>query len=92
MTQQWSIRVTQYEMSFPNKAPKGCLQYHFAGDGDNDGNEDATQIRSFNWNAGNRYSCRVEIFCLAWKNLQPTISFSKKTVSYSEYSEEWKFF
>jgi len=53
VTQQWSIRVTQYEMSFPNKAPKGCLQYHFAGDGDNDGNEDATQIRSFNWNAGN---------------------------------------
>jgi len=52
-TRQWNIKVTQYAMDFPNKAPKGCLQYHFAGDGNDDGNLDTTVIRSFNWNGGN---------------------------------------
>merc|ERR1719420_67678 len=52
-TRQWNIKVTQYAMDFPNKAPKGCLQYHFAGDGDDDGDLDPTVIRSFNWNGGN---------------------------------------
>jgi len=52
-TRQWNIKVTQYAMDFPNKAPKGCLQYHFAGDGNDDGDLDATIIRSFNWNGGN---------------------------------------
>jgi len=52
-TRQWNVKVTQYAMDFPNKAPKGCLQYHFAGDGDDDGELDATVIRSFNWNGGN---------------------------------------
>jgi len=51
-TRQWNIKVTQYAMDFPNKAPKGCLQYHFAGDGNDDGDLDATIIRSFNWNGG----------------------------------------
>jgi len=52
-TRQWNIKVTQYAMDFPNKAPKGCLQYHFAGDGNDDGDLDPTIIRSFNWNGGN---------------------------------------
>jgi len=52
-TRQWNIKVTQYAMDFPNKAPKGCLQYHFAGDGNDDGDLDPTVIRSFNWNGGN---------------------------------------
>merc|ERR1711971_1164243 len=52
-TRQWNVKVTQYAMDFPNKAPKGCLQYHFAGDGNDDGDLDPTVIRSFNWNAGN---------------------------------------
>merc|ERR1711971_892419 len=52
-TRQWNIKVTQYAMDFPNKAPKGCLQYHFAGDGNDDGDLDPTVIRSFNWNVGN---------------------------------------
>jgi hypothetical protein len=51
-TRQWNIKVTQYAMDFPNKAPQGCLQYHFAGDGNDDGNLDTTVIRSFNWNGG----------------------------------------
>jgi len=51
-TRQWNIKVTQYAMDFPNKAPKGCLQYHFVGDGNDDGVLDATIIRSFNWNGG----------------------------------------
>jgi len=52
-TRQWNIKVTQYAMDFPNKAPKGCLQYHFVGDGNDDGDLDPTVIRSFNWNGGN---------------------------------------
>jgi len=52
-TRQWNIKVTQYTMDFPNKAPKACLQYHFAGDGNDDGDLDPTIIRSFNWNGGN---------------------------------------
>jgi len=52
-TRQWNIKVTQYAMDFSNKAPKGCLQYHFAGDGNDDGDLDPTVIRSFNWNGGN---------------------------------------
>jgi len=52
-TRQWNVKVTQYAMDFPNKAPKGCLQYHFAGDGNDDGDLDPTVIRSFNWNGGN---------------------------------------
>jgi len=52
-TRQWNIKVTQYAMDFPNKAPKGCLQYHFVGDGNDDGALDPTVIRSFNWNGGN---------------------------------------
>jgi len=52
-TRQWNIKVTQYDMDFPNKAPKGCLQYHFVGDGNDDGILDPTVIRSFNWNGGN---------------------------------------
>merc|ERR1712086_693689 len=51
-TRQWNIKVTQYAMDFPNKAPKGCLQYHFTGDGNDDGVLDPTVIRSFNWNGG----------------------------------------
>merc|ERR1711971_486829 len=51
-TRQWNIKVTQYTMDFPNKAPKACLQYHFAGDGNDDGDLDPTIIRSFNWNEG----------------------------------------
>lgn len=51
-TRQWNIKVTQYAMDFPNKAPKGCLQYHFVGDGNDDGDLDPTVIRSFNWNGG----------------------------------------
>jgi len=51
-TRSWNIKVTQYAMDFANKAPKGCLQYHFAGDGNDDGDLDATIIRSFNWNGG----------------------------------------
>ena len=42
---------------------------------------------------GNIYSCRVEIFCLAWKKFVADNFFlEKKTVSHSERSEEWKFF
>jgi len=52
-TRQWNIKITQYAMDFPNKAPKGCLQFHFAGDGNDDGDLDPTVIRSFNWNGGN---------------------------------------
>merc|ERR1739838_462774 len=44
VTPMWSIRVTQYARDFENKAPPGCLQYHFgSGTG---------AIRSFNWNGG----------------------------------------
>ena len=46
-TRQWNVKVTQYAMDFPNKAPKGCLQYHFAGDGNDDGDLDPTVIRRF---------------------------------------------
>jgi len=52
-TRQWNIKITQYSMDFINKAPKGCLQYHFVGDGNDDGDLDPTVIRSFNWNGGN---------------------------------------
>jgi len=52
-TRQWNIKITQYSMDFINKAPKGCLQYHFVGDGNDDGDLDPTVIRSFNWNGSN---------------------------------------
>ena len=40
----WNILISQYNNDFSNKAPSGCLQYHFGGL--------TGQIRSFNWKGG----------------------------------------
>jgi len=44
ISRKWSIHINQYAENYHNKAPPGCLQYHFGA---------ATgTIRSFNWNSG----------------------------------------
>lgn len=38
---RWRVKVTQIECSNPNRAPPGCLQYHYDGVTNN--------VKSFNW-------------------------------------------
>jgi len=44
VSRKWSIHVNQYAENYHNKAPPGCLQYHFGAT--------TGTFRSFNWNSG----------------------------------------
>jgi len=83
-TRQWNIKVTQYAMDFPNKAPKGCLQYHFVGDGNDDGALDPTVIRSFNWNggAGRHLANQDYNICIRRESTNSRICYSQDATSF----------
>ena len=68
----WSIRVTQYARDFENKAPLGCLQYHFG--------SDTGVIRSFNWNggAGRHLSNQNQLICIRREATRLRICYSQE--------------
>jgi len=72
VTPMWSIRVTQYARDFENKAPPGCLQYHFG--------SDTGVIRSFNWNggAGRHLSNQNQLICIRREATRLRICYSQE--------------
>lgn len=72
VTPMWSIRVTQYARDFTNKAPPGCLQYHF--------DSDTGVIRSFNWNggAGRHLSNQNQLICIRREATRFRICYSQE--------------
>jgi len=72
VTPMWSIRVTQYSRDFENKAPTGCLQYHF---GASEG-----VIRSFNWNggAGRHLASQNQLICIRREATRTQICYSQE--------------
>jgi len=72
VTPMWSIRVTQYGRDFANKAPLGCLQYHFG--------SDTGQVRSFNWNggAGRHLSSQNQLICIRREATRFRICYSQE--------------
>ena len=72
VTPMWSIRVTQYARDFTNKAPPGCLQYHF--------DSDTGVIRSFNWNggAGRHLSNQNQLICIRREATRSRICYSQE--------------
>ena len=72
VTPNWSIRVTQYAKDFTNKAPPGCLQYHF--------DSDTGIIRSFNWNggAGRHLSNQNQLICIRREATRSQICYSQE--------------
>ena len=72
VTPMWSIRVTQYARDFTNKAPPGCLQYHFG--------SDTGVIRSFNWNggAGRHLSNQNQLICIRREATRFRICYSQE--------------
>lgn len=72
VTPMWSIRVTQYARDFSNKAPPGCLQYHFG--------SDTGIIRSFNWNggAGRHLSNQNQLICIRREATRFRICYSQE--------------
>lgn len=72
VTPMWSIRVTQYGRDFANKAPLGCLQYHFG--------SDTGQVRSFNWNggAGRHLSSQNQLICIRREATKFRICYSQE--------------
>ena len=48
MTRQWNITIIQVPCDFENRAPPGCLQYHFGVNEDGVGGV----IQSFNFDGG----------------------------------------
>jgi len=72
VTPMWSIRVTQYGRDFANKAPLGCLQYHFG--------SDTGQIRSFNWaaGAGRHLSNQNQLICIRREATRFRICYSQE--------------
>ena len=72
VTPMWSIQVTQYARDFTNKAPPGCLQYHF--------DSDTGIIRSFNWNggAGRHLSNQNQLICIRREATRSQICYSQE--------------
>ena len=48
ITRQWNITITQISCDYENRAPPGCLQYHFGVNEDGVGHI----IKSFNFEGG----------------------------------------
>ena len=72
VTPMWSIRITQYARDFTNKAPPGCLQYHFG--------SDTGVVRSFNYNggAGRHLSNQNQLICIRREATRFRICYSQE--------------
>ncbi len=55
-TRQWSIKVTQYDCSYPNLAPDGCTQWYF-------GNTNQ-QIQTYNFDGGQHLANQDQNMCI----------------------------
>ena len=88
ITREWNITITQISCNYENRAPPGCLQYHFGVNEDGVGGV----IQSFNFNGGYHLGvfhvcpvCEVKSLLKHWENKKGsfnfwTILFSKITV------------
>ena len=60
MTRQWNITIIQVQCDYENRAPPGCLQYHFGV------NENGTGgvIQSFNFDGGYHLADQDQFVCI----------------------------
>lgn len=54
---RWSIKITQYDMSYSNLAPEGCTQYHF-------GDSTTGTIKSYNYDGGQHLADQKQTICI----------------------------
>ena len=58
VTRSWSIKVTQYDCSYNNLAPKGCTQYHFG--------STSGLVQTYNWDGGQHLADQDQNICVRY--------------------------